>query len=832
VIKGDTLTTDVAVKLEQLKAVDFLSFFSDETLEKLARSCEVLTLPAYQILFEEGDESNAMYIILSGELLVYKKSKVIARRKPGEYIGEMGLIESKPRSATIRAETGTQLLEITSEKFQKEFSSNSDSLIALLKTLSHRARTDLDVMEGAHAKLKKEQEHTEQLTQVLDDATNESYIIDVQSYKVLQTNSTASRSLGYSKSQICKKALYDFWEDQSRLEFEVFAEPLRNGRKLVQVFEALQKRKDGTIYPVQVKLKLIHVGKKVSLLAMVRDLTEFRQMEAKIKRMAFFDTLTGLPNRNMINDRIPLALAHADRNKVKFALLYLDMDDFKSVNDSLGHSIGDKLLKEVAKRLTGLLRGEDTVARIGGDEFVVLLTGLKDDNYSTLLAERIISALKPVFKIDKHEIYSSFSIGIALYPTDGKDAETLFKSADSAMYQAKEQGKNTYYIHDPQMLSLAHRRLDLKTLLSRTLENDEFQLDYQPKIDIKTGDYQRLEVFLRMNDPERGLMFPAEFLPLAEESGLIVSIGDWVVQSVCKQFKTWKKEGIPLTPVSINLSEAQLLQGKLTAKIESCINKFGLKPDLFEFEIPEMAFLQNSAQINKNLMELHELGSKLALDNFGLGLSSLNNLAKIPLSTLNIDPKLIQGFSAGINATITNTIIAIGKSLKMKTVAKGIETIGQKRCLEHIGCDWAQGYLFGKPLSAEKLKPVLLEITQAQFQAKFSSSPDALMAIIKTVSSRARENLKIFDTHDLTRDQVPELKSEDKLEHHVKYLMQEAGLTSREADVARLICDGLSDKEVAKRLELSHHTVKDHLKKIYAKFRVHARSQLVSLMYK
>ncbi len=694
-----------AEKLEQLRAVDFLTFFSDETLEKLARSCEVITLSAHQGLFKEGDDSNAMYIILSGELLVYKKNKVIARRKPGQYIGEMGLIESKPRSATIRAETETQLLEITAEKFQKEFSSNSDSLLALLKTLSQRARTDMDVMEGAHVKLKKEQAHTEQLTRVLDDTTNETYIIDLHSYKILETNSAAARSLGNSKSQICKKELYEFWEDQSRLEFEVFVEPLRDGKKLVQVFEALQKRNDGTVYPVQVRLKLIHVGSKIALLAVVRDLTEFRQMEAKIKRMAFFDALTGLPNRNMINDRIVLAFAYADRHKEKFAVLYLDMDDFKSVNDSLGHSIGDELLKEVAKRLTGLLRGEDTVARIGGDEFVILLTGLKDDNYSTRLAERIIAVLKPVFKIDKHKICTSFSIGIAVYPTDGMDAETLFKSADSAMYKAKEQGKNSYYIHDPEMLSVAQRRSKLETLLRQTLEDDNFQLEYQPKIDIKTGEYQRLEAFIRMSDPERGLVLPAEFLPLAEKSGLMVSIGDWVIRSVCKQMKAWKEDGTPLTPVSINLSEVQLLQGRLAEKIESCINEFGLEADLFEFEIPEVALVQTSAY--KNLMELHELGSMLALDNFGMGLSSLNNLARVPLSTLNIDPKLIQEFSAGVNATIINTIIGVGKSLQLKTVAKGVETVEQKKFLEQSGCDWAQGYLFCKPLSAQKLKPAL-----------------------------------------------------------------------------------------------------------------------------
>jgi diguanylate cyclase (GGDEF)-like protein/PAS domain S-box-containing protein len=560
-------------------------------------------------------------------------------------------------------------------------------------------------MEGAHVKLKKEQEHAEQLTQVLDDTNNEIYIIDTTSYKILQTNSTSTHNLGYSKAEICKKTPYEFWEDQSRLEFEMFAEPLLTGKKLIQVFEALQKRKDGSVYPVEAKLKLIHVNNTQNLVAIVRDLTEFRQLESKIKRMAFFDTLTGLPNRNMINDRVPLALAHADRNGQKFAVLFLDMDDFKSVNDSLGHSIGDELLKEVAIRLSGLLRGEDTVARIGGDEFVILLTGLKDINYSTRFAERIITALKPVFKIDKHEIYSSFSIGIAVYPTDGNDAETLFKCADSAMYRAKEHGKNSYYMHNPEMLSMAQRRLDLKTLLNRSLENDNFQLDYQPKIDLKTGQYQRLEVFIRLNDPERGLVQPAEFLPLAEESGLIVSIGDWVLQAVCQQIKAWREEGMTLVPIAINISEVQLIQGKLTERIESCVNKFGLEPNLFEFEIPEMALVQTSTQIRKNLMELHDFGSKLALDNFGLGLSSLNNLASLPLSTINIDPNLVQGFSAGINSSIINTIVGIGKSLKLKTVAKGVETLEQKEFIGRSGCDWAQGFLLGKPLSLESYKP-------------------------------------------------------------------------------------------------------------------------------
>jgi PAS domain S-box-containing protein len=316
-----TLAMDEVKILEQLRGVDFLGFFSDETLEKLARSCKVISLSPFEVLFEEGDVSNSMYIILSGELLVYKKNKVIARRKPSEYIGEMGLIESEPRSASIRAETQTQLLEITAERFHKEFDLQAQALFALLKTLSVRSRKDLDVMDEMKGELTLAEDNAEKFSQILDGTSNETYILDTENYKITQTNAAASRSLGYSKTQICSKALYEFWEDQSLLEFELFVEPLRTGKKLLQVFEALQKRKDGTVYPVQVKLKLVLFSKTMALLAVVQDLSESRLLESKIKRMAFFDSLTGLPNRNMINDRITLALAHAERNEQNFALL-------------------------------------------------------------------------------------------------------------------------------------------------------------------------------------------------------------------------------------------------------------------------------------------------------------------------------------------------------------------------------------------------------------------------------------------------------------------------------------------------------------------------------
>lgn len=710
---SDNIVMNKTENLEQLKNVDFLGFFSEETLEKLARSSRIISLDRGEVLFEEGDESNAMYIILSGEMLVYKKNKIIARRKVSEYIGEMGLIESEPRSASIRAEEKSKLLEITKDEFQKEFSHHSQSLFALLKTLSNRARTDLDVIDEMKAELVLVKENADQLTQVLDDTSNEIYIIDDKDYKITQTNSAATRNLGCSKKEIIGKGLFEFWEDHSRLEFDVFAEALKNGDKLIQSFEAFQKRKDGTIYPVKVKMKRLTHRDSSALVAIVGDLTEFRQMESKMKRMAFFDPLTNLPNRNMINDRIQLALAHSDRNKQKFALLFLDMDDFKTVNDTLGHSVGDELLKQVAGRLTGLLRGEDTVARIGGDEFVVLLSGLKDSHYSSVLAERIIETLKPAFQIEENEINTSFSIGIAVYPNDGNDVETLYKNADAAMYHAKQQGKNTYYMHDAEMLSVAQERFDLKNDLQRALEDDAFILNYQPKVDSGTGVCTGLEVLLRWNHPEKGLILPDDFIPFAEEKGLMLSIGNWVFDNVQKQIGNWKKAGLTPLPVAINISNSQLMDPNFSQTLDNFISQSGLPNGFVEVEIPEIDLMKTSAEHKKLLNEVNAIGAKIILDNFSMGLSSLSTLATLPLSGLNIDRGLVNGLFAGVNNTIVKTIITVGKSLDLTTTAPGVETKEQKEFLCKLGCDVIQGNIIEKPLPSENL-PLILKKLQSK----------------------------------------------------------------------------------------------------------------------
>lgn len=704
---SENLLMNDTENLRQLKNVDFLEFFSEKTLTKLARTSRIISIDQDEVLFREGDESDAMYIILSGGMLVYKNNKIIARRKVSEYIGEMGLIESGPRSASVWAEKKSKLLEITKEKFFKEFAQHSQSLFALLKTLSNRARTDLDIMDEMKAELVLVKENAEQLSQMLDNTSNEIYIVNDKDYKVIQTSSSAIRNLGFCKDEIKGKALYEFWEDYSRLEFEVFAESLKSSEKAIQIFEAFQKRKDSTVYPVKVKMKWVSFRKNSALVVIVEDITELSQMESKVKRMAFFDPLTNLPNRNMIDDRIKLALAHSGRNKQMFALLFLDMDDFKKVNDTLGHPMGDELLRQVAGRLTGLLRGGDTVARIGGDEFVVLLSGLKDSSYSTTLAEKIIGALKPAFQIGEHTVQSSFSIGIAVYPNDGNDVDTLYKKADKAMYRAKAQGKNTYYAHDTRMLSLAKKRFDLVSNLQKALEEDRFVLNYQPRVESKTGVCVGLEVLLRWVHPEKGLILPDEFLPLAEEKGLMPPIGDWILERLKKQILAWQEEEIMPLPLAINISYSQLMNPEFSKTLSDFVNKSELPKGFIEIEIQETNLAKTSAEQIKQLNEINEMGVKISLDNFNMRLPSLKTLAALPLSGMNIDRGLVHKLSNDIYKTIISTIINVGKSLDLLTTAQGVETEEQKELMRKYNCGVIQGNIIEKPLPSEGIIPVL-----------------------------------------------------------------------------------------------------------------------------
>ncbi|MEH6544011.1 MAG: EAL domain-containing protein [Porticoccaceae bacterium] len=465
--------------------------------------------------------------------------------------------------------------------------------------------------------------------------------------------------------------------------------------------------------------------KAIWSMGIVQDITEQRRSEEIIRRMAFYDDVTGLHNRVAFMEELKLVLNLHKRMETVLAVLYLDLDDFKRVNDSLGHHLGDRLLKKFADRLTEALRASDlatrdrssVLARLGGDEFVLLLTGLKHKTDAATVARRIESSLAQPFILDmeteqglssSHELYVSASIGIAVYPTDGMDAETLLKNADKAMYAAKHMGKNTHRFYVDDMNDRALERLDMETRLRGALDRNEFCLHYQPQFDLNTGEIAGVEALLRWNNPDLGSVSPTEFIPLAEETGQIIAIGAWVLKTACDQIKQWQDAGLSNLKVAVNLSSLQFRQGKLGELVISALQKSGADAKLLELELTESMIMRDVEQSIATLNALKLMGVKISIDDFGTGHSSLSYLQRFPIDILKIDQSFIRGLGVDSgNTAIVNAIISMGKSLGFMIVAEGVEEQAQLQFLQEKDCDIAQGFLLSHPLPADQI-PVFL----------------------------------------------------------------------------------------------------------------------------
>lgn len=687
-------------KLEMMRKIDFLRPLLG--LGSLVETCKEIALKPDEILFQENDSADAMYLILFGELLVFKKNRIIALRKLGEYVGEMGLLESKPRSATVKALVDTLLLEIDQEQFNRFLSANPKALMALLKTLSSRSREDLMSLDLEHEKFDQQKKMSDRLTRILDDTSNEIYVFEPKNYRFVEINKRASQNLGYRVEEAKQMHFCNVIENITAEEFEGFLQPLKSGIKHMVVFQAVHRRKNGTRYPVEVRLQLMNDEVSPLFLAIVVDNTDRKLMEEKINKMAFYDTLTGLANRNLLNDRLALALAHAKRNREKLAVLFMDMDNFKIVNDSLGHRAGDMLLQKVAKRFASCLRKEDTVARIGGDEFIIVFPGLRQDEGAPKLAQKIIQSLKSSFKIEGQDINISFSIGIALFPDDGIDGATLLKNSDVAMYHAKKRGKNNYQFFTPSLHTNALRIMIVESSLRRALELEQFRLWYQPKYDLRDGEMVGMEALLRWRKSDGEIVMPADFIPVAEGSRLIVEIGQWVLQNVCEQIRSWRDNGFPAVPVAVNISAYQLGEQNIVDVVIKAINDAGLVPEDIELEITE-TFLIEDPVIVSALHELHKYGVRLLIDDFGTGYSSFKHLKNYPIYALKIDKSFIDNVSNKSDAAIAEAIVSMGRTMNLKTIAEGVETNAQVEFLRSIKCDIAQGYYLSEPLDGDKI---------------------------------------------------------------------------------------------------------------------------------
>ncbi len=439
-----------------------------------------------------------------------------------------------------------------------------------------------------------------------------------------------------------------------------------------------------------------------------KDITERKQAEERIQYLASHDALTALPNRAMFSEVLKLALQNARRYGGAFAVLFIDLDRFKIINDTLGHEAGDKLLQEMGARLSRTVRTSDIVARLGGDEFVVLVREVSEPRQVEAAARKILSALiKPMF-VREQECRVTASIGICMYPADAQDEQSLMKNADIAMYRAKEEGKNTYKYYSEETNVHSFERMALETSLRRGLERKEFFLHYQPKLDLQSGQISGVEALVRWQHPELGMVPPAQFIPLAEETGLIVPIGRWVLNSACAQNVAWQREGLPPLRIAVNLSARQLADEDLLKDIVAALTDSGMKPELLEMELTENMMMQNAQRAAKVLAAIKQLGARLAIDDFGVGYSSLANLKRFPIDTLKVDRSFIRDIPQDSeDKAITRMIIAMGKSLNLTVVAEGVETLEQETFLREHGCDEIQGYYFSKPIAADHFAELL-----------------------------------------------------------------------------------------------------------------------------
>jgi len=435
---------------------------------------------------------------------------------------------------------------------------------------------------------------------------------------------------------------------------------------------------------------------------------ERKHYQDQLERQANYDVLTGLPNRNLFHDRLSQAV-YAQRHRRPLALVFIDLDHFKFVNDSLGHHAGDELLKVVADRLRSCVREADTVARLGGDEFVLILNDQTNEELIFHAMQRIISRLVEPISINERELYITCSAGISLYPQDGPDVETLLKNADAAMYRAKEQGRNNFQFFTAEMNARANERLALENGLRRAVECDEFILHYQPRVDLKTRSIVGVEALIRWQHPRWGLLPPERFIPLAEETGLIVSIGDWVLRTAFAQSKSWQDAGMPRLTMSVNLSARQFKQKDLVKSVARALQATRLDGRCVELELTESLVMHNPEGAIATLLELKSLGLRLAVDDFGTGYSSLSYLKRFPLDALKIDQSFVRDIGSDPDdAVLTRAIISLGHSLNMKTVAEGVETAEQLTLLEEQGCDEVQGFFLGEPLPPDEFQRVFL----------------------------------------------------------------------------------------------------------------------------
>lgn len=497
----------------------------------------------------------------------------------------------------------------------------------------------------------------------------------------------------------------------SHVTFQRTIEKLKDTRDSEQysdTVELMALRKDSSIVPVEVSLTCTTIKGKMHIVAILRDITERKRSEKTIRQMAYFDQLTGLPNRNMLMDRLEQVLARERRLQHFAAILFFDLDRFKTINDTLGHSFGDELLKAVAERIITVIRTSDTAARLGGDEFVLLLDNIEEIHYVDTIALKILELFNNPFIIREDEIHINASMGISIFPEDGSDMETLIKKADIAMYRAKETGGSSYHIYSASMNENAKEKLKIENRLRRAVEKEELLLHYQPQVNAMTGQIVGGEALLRWESPEHGLVSPGEFIPLAEETGLIIPIGGWVFRAACLQNKMWRDMGFESIQTAVNISMRQFNEKHFLSSIERILEETGADPEDMELELTESIIMHDAEATLKVCDKLKGMGLRLSIDDFGTGYSSLEYLKRMPIDMLKIARPFVRDITVDSDdANICRTIITLAQNLGIEVIAEGVETVDQLKMLNSFGCDKIQGFLFSKPVTPDSFEELL-----------------------------------------------------------------------------------------------------------------------------
>ncbi|GAB4356416.1 MAG: hypothetical protein Kow006_23530 [Gammaproteobacteria bacterium] len=535
------------------------------------------------------------------------------------------------------------------------------------------------------------------------DGTTEGILITDADANILRVNRAFTEITGYREEEVVGKNPRLLRSDRHDRRFyqNLWHTLLESGRWSGEIWN---RRRDGTPYLVWQNISALRddEGQVTQFIGIFSDITERKESEERIARLAHYDALTNLPNRWLFQDRCQHALLRAAREGYQLALLFLDLDGFKDINDGLGHPVGDKVLQAIAERLLDALREEDTIARLGGDEFVVVIEDVGNARDVAVIADKLLKAVRDPIEIAEHCFHLSASIGISLFPADGVDTTTLVRNADAAMYRAKEQGRNNYQFYTSELTTSAFERVLLENQLRHALENNELSLVYQPQFDLQSGNAVGIEALLRWHHPKFGNISPDRFIPTAERSGLILPIGEWVLENACRQARAWTDAGLPIERLAINVSGAQIQRSEFVEIVKRALSRTGFDASRLELEVTESFIMTQADQGIRTLEALRTLGVTLAIDDFGTGYSSLAYLKQLPIDRLKIDKSFVRDVPGDANdLAITRAVIALAKSLQLQVIAEGVETEQQQAFLVAEGCDEAQGYLFSRPVEAE-----------------------------------------------------------------------------------------------------------------------------------